>query len=241
MPRRLKKILITAGPTQEPIDAVRYIGNRSSGRLGMALATEAAERGDEVVLLLGPVEHAETDTRVRVERFRTAAELGLLLRRYAPACDVLIMAAAVADFRVKGGGKRGKLKRAAGGVTLNLEPTEDLLAGVAERRGPGQTLVGFALEPAAGLLAAARKKLVNKGVDLIVANALRTMDAPDIEATVLDAAGVRARTPGLMSKPAFAAWLLEIIDGVRAAANPSTTVQDAGQTATNRRRGGRGA
>src|ERR1043165_5952055 len=94
-----KRMLITAGPTHEPIDAVRFIGNRSSGRVGLALADEAARRGWDVLLLLGPVHRTPADSRVRVVRFRTAAELGALLDQHASGCDVLLMAAAVADYR----------------------------------------------------------------------------------------------------------------------------------------------
>src|SRR5262245_55498974 len=93
-----RRLLITAGPTHEPIDAVRFLGNRSSGRLGVALADEAAGRGWTVTLLLGPVSRTPSDSRVRVVRFRTCTDLEGLLAEAAAGCDVLIMAAAVADY-----------------------------------------------------------------------------------------------------------------------------------------------
>jgi len=93
-----KRMLITAGPTHEPIDAVRFLGNRSSGRLGVALADEAAARGWDVTLLLGPVSRTPSDSRVRTLRFRTCADLETLLRQTTDTCDVLVMAAAVADL-----------------------------------------------------------------------------------------------------------------------------------------------
>ncbi|HMN39535.1 MAG TPA: phosphopantothenoylcysteine decarboxylase [Phycisphaerales bacterium] len=224
-----KRLLITAGPTHEPIDAVRYIGNRSSGRLGIALADEAAARGWRVALLLGPSALTPKSSRVEVVRFRTTADLEALLRVKLDEADVLVMAAAVADFRPKTGtvgGAQAKLRRndgAGGGLTLELEPTPDLLAGCAKARRADQILVGFALEPGATLLASAESKLRRKGVDLIVANALDTMDAPAVEATVVGPAGIVARTPGSMTKELFAPWLLDVIAKHAADSRPTET------------------
>lgn len=209
------RLLITAGPTHEPIDAVRFIGNRSSGKLGIALAEHAAATGWDVRLLLGPTGLAPSDSALCVERFRTCADLQDLLRAHAPWADVLVMAAAVADYRprVSPEDLTGKRRRVAGGMTIELESTPDLLAGVASSRRPGQLLVGFALEPRAEMLASARAKLVRKNVDLVVANPLETMDAPSIEATLVAREGSplspdRA-TPGPIPKSQFAPWLLE--------------------------------
>src|SRR4051812_9405705 len=143
------RVLITAGPTHEPIDAVRFIGNRSSGRVGVALADEAARRGWDVMLLLGPTHRTPTDSRVRLARFRTAAELEGLIAAEGGRWDVLVMAAAVADFRPGAGSRmpEGKFRRVEGRLGLDLEPTPDLLAGVATGRREGQLIVGFALEP----------------------------------------------------------------------------------------------
>jgi phosphopantothenoylcysteine decarboxylase / phosphopantothenate---cysteine ligase len=221
-----KRLLITAGPTHEPIDAVRFIGNRSSGRLGVALADAAAARGWQVTLLLGPTSLSPLSSQVIVLRFRTAADLGRLLEEHFSSADVLVMAAAVADYRPKpiagrAAALQGKLKRSDADLILELEPTPDLLATASERRKPGQTLVGFALEPEERLMESAAAKLARKGLDLIVANPLETMDSPDIKAVVLNAAGIVARTPGSMSKENFAIWLLDRIDAV---ISPSPTL-----------------
>lgn len=213
-----RRLLITAGPTHEPIDAVRYLGNRSSGRLGVALAGAAAARGWEVTLLLGPAPIDPASVRARVRRFVTTAELQGLLAEEFPRCDVLVMAAAVADYRpIRTEAASGadpseqKLRRSGGRMTLELESTPDLLAECARRRAPGQVLVGFALEPAERLMTSAQQKLERKGLDAIVANPLATMDSPTIEATVLRRDGSAARTPGLIPKDRFAEWLLDVI------------------------------
>lgn len=208
MPRRM---LITAGPTHEPIDAVRFIGNRSSGRLGVALANEAVGRGWDVTLLLGPTP-LEPGPGVRCKRYRSTSDLEELLAGEFSTCDVLVMAAAVADYRPVGGPGVGKIKRAATGLTLQLEATPDLLAGCGARRRPEQLLIGFALEPEERLLASAREKISRKGIDAIVANPLRTMDASDIEAILIKADGTAYSTVGAISKELFAVWLLERIE-----------------------------
>lgn len=209
-----RRLLITAGPTHEPIDAVRFLGNRSSGRMGVALADAAAALGWHVTLLLGPAPARPTHPAVNLRHFITCADLQTLLAEEVAAADVLIMAAAVADFRPKPNPAMsgGKFRRTAAAMTLELEPTPDLLAQVARARRPGQLLIGFALEPRAELLDSARAKLIRKGIDLVVANPLETMDSPSVEATILAADGSLVDTPGLMPKPAFAAWLMRLID-----------------------------
>ncbi|MEM1329720.1 MAG: phosphopantothenoylcysteine decarboxylase [Planctomycetota bacterium] len=218
------RLLITAGPTQEPIDAVRFIGNRSSGTLGIALAQAAADRGWPTTLLLGPVSRP-TDgleaARIAVHHFRTTADLESLLTEHASIADVLVMAAAVADYRpapdeVDVSGKRRRTREE---MVLKLEPTPDVLAGVAASKRPDQTFVGFALEPRSEMLTSARRKLDRKRVDLIVANPLETMDAKGIEATLIGRADgpladVRP-TPGVIDKSAFAVFLLDAICEVR--------------------------
>lgn len=208
-----RRLLITAGPTREPIDAVRYIGNRSSGRLGVELADEAARRGWAVTLLLGPTHMLPTEESVRIERFATTADLASLLERESAQCDVLVMAAAVADYRPRIGARdiAGKVRRMGEAMSLHLEPTPDLLKACSARRRPGQMFVGFALEPREDLLASARRKLATKGLDLIVANPLETMDSPTIEATLIDADGRQRTTDGRIDKARFAAWLLDRI------------------------------
>jgi len=207
------RALVTAGPTEEPIDAVRFIGNRSSGRLGIAIADALAAHGAEVVLALGPVQSAVPASwagggRVAVVRFRTAADLAAVMRAQLPASHLVVMAAAVADFRPKALAE-GKLRR-GGPMTLELEPVEDLLAGTAGFRRPEARVVGFALEPAERLERSAREKLARKSLDAIVANPLETMDAPDIDGTLYlrDGGARRAAPEGeRVPKEAFARWL----------------------------------
>lgn len=213
--------LVTAGPTQEPIDAVRYLGNRSSGRMGIAIAEALAARGHAVELLLGPVSapiDEEPARGIAIHRFRTTADLAALLARRWPSADLLVMAAAVADFRPAGGPLPAKLERGAR-LLLELEPTPDLLATCAATRRPGQTLVGFALEERARLVERALAKLRRKGADAIVANPLETMDAPTIDGTLLLSDGSTFRHPdagtgGGVPKPLFAAWLAERLDAL---------------------------
>jgi phosphopantothenoylcysteine decarboxylase/phosphopantothenate--cysteine ligase len=205
-----RRLLVTAGPTHEPLDAVRYLANRSSGRMGLALAEEAARRGHPTTLLLGPTGlQPPESTPVSVIRFQTAAELQEELRRCWPVHDVLIMAAAVADFRPASGGEGGKISRGEAGLTLQLEPTPDLLADLAERTRPDQTVIGFALEPSKRLEESARRKLTDKGVDAIVANPLRTMNAERITATVYLRDGRVLTPPPDLAKAKFAQWLLD--------------------------------
>lgn len=213
-----RRLLITAGPTHEPIDAVRFIGNRSSGRLGVALAEAAARDGWDVRLLLGPVSTSVSCSQVTVRRFRTCSDLQALLVEEAPRADVVVMAAAVADYRPKPNPamSEGKFRRTNQPMTLELEPTPDLIAGISAQRRSGQYLIGFALEPRSDLIASAKSKLERKGVDLVVANPLETMDSDDIEAILVDRDGTMERSPGneggregvKMPKAAFVSWLL---------------------------------
>lgn len=204
-------ILITAGPTHEPIDAVRFIGNRSSGRMGTALAHEAAARGLRVTLLLGPAPVAPTDSRVSVKRFRTCEDLRGLLREHVASADILIMAAAVADYRPKVDPAffGGKFRRKSENLTLELEPTPDLLAEVGATRRDDQLFVGFALEPRAEMLEAATAKMKRKRIDMVVANPLETMDSDSIEATILFADSTPQATFAKRPKSEAAGWILD--------------------------------
>ncbi len=207
------RLLLTAGPTHEPIDAVRFLGNRSSGRMGVAIADAAADLGWHVTLLLGPVAVRPANTSVQVRQFTTCEDLRGLLREEVALADVLVMAAAVADYRPKPNPAMsgGKFRRTSAALSLELEPTPDLLAEVSTARKPGQFFVGFALEPRAELLESARAKLVRKKVDLVVANPLETMDSPTVEATLVAADGTLTNTPGIMPKTQFARWLMDEI------------------------------
>ncbi len=200
-------LLITAGPTFEDIDRVRFLGNRSSGELGLCLADAAARRGWEATIALGPVARpVQLPSSVRLLRFRSAADLQALLAEEWPRHAALIMAAAVADFRPQRLGA-GKLRRGES-LTLQLEPTPDLLAECGRSKRPDQFLVGFALEPEERLLESAEEKLSRKHLDAIVANPLGTMEAAEIEATLLRP-GYAPETTPRQPKAAFARWLLE--------------------------------
>lgn len=164
------RVLVTAGGTREPIDTVRFIGNRSSGRMGIALAAAAAKRGAEVTLIAANVA-LPTPPGVRRLDVETAAELAEAAEAEFPQTHVLLMAAAPADFRAASPAE-GKLQR-SGSLDLSLEPTEDILTSLSARRSEGQTIVGFAAEAAASkdeAVERARGKLERKGVDLIVFN-----------------------------------------------------------------------
>jgi phosphopantothenoylcysteine decarboxylase/phosphopantothenate--cysteine ligase len=164
------KVLVTAGGTREPIDAVRFVGNRSSGRMGFALAAAAARRGANVTVVAANVA-LPRQPGVEYVDVSTAAELAAACEERFDAADVLLMAAAVADYR-PADAHAGKLKKEATGdtLTLALTRTEDVLAALAARRRPGQRLVGFAAEHGEGALDYGREKLVRKGLDAIVVN-----------------------------------------------------------------------
>lgn len=203
-------LLITAGPTHEPIDAVRYLGNRSSGRMGVALADAAAAAGHSTTLLLGPSALLPASPSVRVHRFITTSDLQILLREHAPRADILIMAAAVADYRPKplAALSGGKFRRTSEKIMLELEPTQDLLAEVGATRRAEQLLVGFALEPREEMIESARRKIEKKNIDLCIANPLETIDAPEIEAVLVYRDGRIEPGPGRMKKEQFAVWFI---------------------------------
>lgn len=205
-------LLITAGPTFEDIDQVRFLGNRSSGRLGVCLARAAAERGWITTLALGPAADPTTlPSSVRLLRFRSTADLQVLLAEHWPRHNSLIMSAAVADFRPLRP-ETGKLRRGEEPLTIELESTPDLLAGCGRCKRSDQYLVGFALEPAERLLSSAVEKLARKNLDAIVANTLETMEGEDIEATILRPGHPPHSLPR-RSKPDFAQELLGLLGG----------------------------
>ncbi|KAA9133019.1 bifunctional phosphopantothenoylcysteine decarboxylase/phosphopantothenate--cysteine ligase CoaBC [Microbacterium caowuchunii] len=183
-------VVVTAGGTREPIDPVRFIGNRSSGRQGIAVAVAAAARGARVRLIAAHVEQAllaeaEQHPAIAVARAGTAAELQDATQQAASDADVVVMAAAVADYRVADVAE-GKLTKESsdGTLTLQLVENPDIVAGLAARRRPGQTIVGFAAETAQGeeLRARGRRKLARKGVDLLAVNEVgweRGFETPD--------------------------------------------------------------
>jgi phosphopantothenoylcysteine decarboxylase/phosphopantothenate--cysteine ligase len=188
-------VLITAGGTREPIDAVRFVGNRSSGKMGWALAEEAARRGARVTVVAANVAQPRTPG-IEYADVATAAELGAACAERFPAADVLLMAAAVADYR-PAAARADKIKKTEAGDTLaiELERTEDVLSGLAAQRRPDQLLVGFAAEAGDGALGYAREKLERKRLDAVVLNDVSrpgiAFDAPDNEVTILTAEGER--------------------------------------------------
>jgi phosphopantothenoylcysteine decarboxylase / phosphopantothenate---cysteine ligase len=161
-----RSVLVTAGPTYEPIDAVRFVGNRSSGRMGFAIAAEAARRGARVTVVAGPVSMSDPPG-AEVIRVQTAAEMAeAVIGRYQEV-DAVVMAAAVADFR-PASAATGKIKKDDAGLELALERTVDILATLGKQK-EGQVLVGFAAETD-DVVAEGRRKLAEKNLDLLVAN-----------------------------------------------------------------------
>ena len=161
------RILVTAGPTHEPLDPVRYISNPSSGKMGYAVAEQAKARGAEVVLISGPT-HLKPPMGVGFKACKTAGEMNSLVQKCFPECDVLIMSAAVGDFTAEKLEKEKIKKRSKEGQTLNLVPTKDILMEVSKIK-TQQFVVGFAAETQ-NLTQSALEKLRNKKLDLIVAN-----------------------------------------------------------------------
>ncbi len=153
-------MLVTAGGTREPIDAVRFIGNRSSGRMGFALADEAARRGAAVTVVAANVGLARNPA-VRYVDVESAAELAAATAAEFDGCDLLLMAAAVADYR-PAAARADKIKKTEAELELRLERTEDVLAGLAARRREGQLLVGFAAETGARAVEYGRDKLATQ-------------------------------------------------------------------------------
>jgi phosphopantothenoylcysteine decarboxylase/phosphopantothenate--cysteine ligase len=186
------KVLVTAGGTREPIDSVRFLGNSSSGRMGLALAEAAAARGAEVTLIAANVS-LSTSPAITRRDVVTAAELQRASEEEFSASDVLLMAAAVADFRPVAP-REDKIKKAGqAGLSLELEATVDVLAALSAQRRAGQTLVGFAAEHGQRAVELGREKLLAKGLDAIVVN---DISRPDIgfdvdtnEVTILTANG----------------------------------------------------
>ena len=208
------RVLVTAGGTREPIDSVRFIGNSSSGRMGFALAEAAHARGADVTVVAANVALA-CPAGVDCRRVVTAAELEQACEEAFPACDVLLMAAAVADFR-PASREDGKIKRSGRArLQLELEPTRDVLASLVGRRRDGQTIVGFAAEHGERAIDLAREKLTAKGLDAVVVNDISRpdigFDAEANEVTILTAGAAQGAT----ARPQAPAGELRTSDSVR--------------------------
>jgi len=210
------RVLVTAGGTREPIDAVRFVGNRSSGRMGFALAQAAAARGADVTVVAANVA-LPRDPAVTYVDVATAAELEAACAAAFPACHVLLMTAAVADFRPAQVAATKLKKAGRDELTIAMEPTADVLTGLAAARTAGQTLVGFAAETGEGAVAYGRDKLQRKSLDAVVVNDVAVagigFDSADNEVTIVTAAGDEhvARA----SKDAIAAAILRTVDRLR--------------------------
>ena len=211
------RVLVSAGGTREPIDPVRFIGNRSSGRMGLAIAEAAVRRGAEVTLVAANVSMPTPAGARRVD-VETAAELRAALDREFDSADLLVMAAAPADFRPKRAAGEKIHRESSGGLELDLEATEDILAALAGRRREGQTIVGFAAETDAGV-ERAREKLERKGADAIVLNDVSRpeigFESADNEVVIVERGGEH-QIP-LASKRQVADAILDRVDAVRSA------------------------
>ncbi len=216
------KVLVSAGGTREPIDPVRFIGNRSSGRMGIALAAAAARRGAEVTLVAANVA-LPVPPGVNTVEVETAAELADALGTEFPSADALIMAAAPADFRPAEPAEGKIAREGSGGLELRLTETEDILALLASRRREGQTLIGFAAEHGGDAVGRAREKLTLKGVDAIVLNDVSDpeigFDSDQNAVTIVEPDSEHELE--IASKDVIADAILDRVEALRAATSPT--------------------
>jgi phosphopantothenoylcysteine decarboxylase/phosphopantothenate--cysteine ligase len=214
------RVLVTAGGTREPIDPVRFIGNRSSGRMGLAVAAAARARGAQVVLVAANVS-LPSPPGVETVRVETTAELATAVREHFRDADVLVMAAAPADFRASKAHETKLAREAGDGMDLRLEPTEDILAAVAAGKRAGQVVIGFAAETG-GSIDRARAKLERKGADAIVFNDVSRseigFDSAENEVTIVESSDEH-HVP-LASKDDVAKSILDRVEALRQAARP---------------------
>lgn len=206
-----RQILITAGPTREPLDPIRFVGNRSSGRMGFALARAVWRKGAEVTLVSGPSSLPDPPG-IRTVRVETGAEMKAAVMEHLPRADVLFFAAAVSDFRpLDPQGKKMKRSRTGGELEIKLLPTDDIALATLEGRKPGAVALGFALETE-DLKGNARRKLKEKGFALIAANSPLDpgagFEVDTNKVTILDTEGGVEELP-LLSKEEVAEKLLD--------------------------------
>ncbi len=223
------KIIITAGPTREYIDSVRFITTASSGKMGYAVAAEAVAAGHDVTLITGPVA-IDPPAGCEVVTFVTVKELAQTLDERFDDCDVLIMAAAVGDFTVGRVGRSevgrverseakshpttaGKISRSAGAIQITLEPTEDILAGLGRRKRRGQIIIAFAVEdaPAEQAEAKARNEMKHKNADYVVLNPPAAMSADASDASILSPDGTALPWTN-RSKPELAEHIIALLE-----------------------------
>jgi len=207
-------VVVSAGGTHEALDPVRFIGNASSGRMGVEIARAASLRGARVTLVAAHLE-VPVPSSVEVRRVVSTADLAAAMTETAADADVVVMAAAPADFTPSERSASKIKKSGAEGITLNLVQTTDVLAGLADARRPGQTIVGFAAETIgdeSALVAAGMSKLARKGADLLVVNDVsdgKVFAMPENSVVIVDAAGVRARVTA--SKAVVAHRILDAV------------------------------
>lgn len=219
------KMLITAGPTREPIDPVRFLSNRSSGRMGYALADAALARGFEVTLVSGPVS-LPAPAGARLVPVESARQMFDAVRSCLPGCQIAIFAAAVADYRPVSAAPQ-KIKKDAPSLTLELERTEDILGSARSLFGFTGCLVGFAAETG-DLVSRAQSKLARKGCDLIIANDVSQpgigFDSSANAVTLCFPSGRTLALP-VQSKQALAAVLINEITALAASLSPTPDTQ----------------
>ena len=218
-------VLITAGRTEEPLDAVRYLSNRSSGKMGDALAEASRRRGARVILVSGPT-HLEPPAGVIIERVRTADEMAQAVFQHLDKASVVLMAAAVADFK-PAAVRPGKIKKQDGVPSVELAPTTDILAEIARRRSPEQLVVGFAAE-AEHVIENAALKLRSKRLDMVVANDVTQEGAGfDVDTNIVTILFPDGRQTNLerMSKLDVAQHVLDAVVELR---QPGVRVQEPG-------------
>ena len=205
------QILLTIGATIEPIDPVRYLSNWSSGTLGCAIALAAASAGHRVTVLHGkqsliPQKHP----RITAVPFDSTRDLAAKCKEFWPSQDLLIMAAAVADFTPAGGAQNEKIRR-GDSHRLDLVSTDDVVADLTRSKRDEQRLMAFSLASKSQLIEIAQEKLNRKSVDAIVANPLSTMNSKEIEGVILTRDGKSLKPDTCVTKPAFAKWLVSVL------------------------------
>ena len=222
------RVLVTAGPTREYIDTVRFITNASTGRMGYAVAEAAGRAGHDVTLLSGPVSQelvaSAKKLKCKVVPFVSVADLKAALEERFDACDALVMAAAVGDFRPNKAFP-GKLRRADGPIVVSLFPTEDILAGVGKRKREGQTIVAFAVEVGTHeqVEGKARREMKAKNADYVVVNTPAAMAAEESSACILSPTGL-VMPWGVRPKEALAEEIVRLLSsGWRPGRVPSPT------------------
>lgn len=217
-----RRVVVTAGPTREAIDPVRYIGNRSSGRMGYEIAAAAWRRGADVLLISGP-SHLPPPVGVELRKIESAEEMRAAVADALPAADALVMVAAVADFRPASSAEQ-KIKKEAGIVPhIELEPTADVLRATREVRRAGSVIVGFALETT-DAVENGRRKLEGKGLDLLVVNDATEPGAGfevETNRVVLLQAGQPDEALPLMSKAEVADRILDRVEALLPASEPA--------------------